>query len=197
MLFETDGEVERRVKKWALALAIFVLALASFADDATVYRASALIQDGLAKNFPAIRSLAPGLSEAEREGLYVDNESSATLPSVANLVVGFGLGSYIQGDRLDGSLQLAAELGSLALVIFGAGFAYNATSFSLANDSLSVRTDSGAEILGGSLLTAGIVGVLVDRVLGVLSPFGYARAYNARLRAALLSSDISRASSPE
>lgn len=54
------------------------------------------------KNENEISSLAANLSSSEKEFLYLENKKSPTLPFCLNLFLGYGIGSFVQGDTTTG-----------------------------------------------------------------------------------------------
>ena len=81
-------------------------------------------------------------------------------PFVLNLLLGLGIGSFVQGDTPGGLLVAGGEVVGIGLVIAGAG---------------NPEGGSGLVIGGAALLTAA-------RIAGLIFPFTYANAANEKLR---------------
>ena len=81
-------------------------------------------------------------------------------PFVLNLLLGLGIGSFVQGDTTGGLLVAGGEVVGIGLVIAGAG-----------NPE------------GGSALAIGGVALLgAARIAGLIFPFTYANSFNENLR---------------
>ena len=86
-------------------------------------------------------------------------------PFVINLLLGAGIGSFVQGDTTGGLIVLGGEVAGVGLIVAGALAARDAYG----------GGSSGLIIVGGAALG-------VARILGLIFPFTYANAANEKLR---------------
>ena len=89
-------------------------------------------------------------------------------PFVINLLLGAGIGSFVQGDTTGGLIVLGGEVVGIGLVIAGV----------TSSDPYS-GSDSGG---GSGLIIVGAAALGVARILGLIFPFTYANAANEKLR---------------
>lgn len=124
-----------------------------------------LIDAGLDENFNLIQEKASSLSSTEKFAILQSKESSPVMPFALNFLLGFGMGSFVQGNQRAGFFQLATELigGVVAVFFFSTG-------------------DGGAAIL--AMLGIGVAAL--GRLVGLISPFNYSKEYNKKLQEALL-----------
>ena len=87
-----------------------------------------------------------------------------------NLLVGFGVGSFIQGDTTGGIVGLSGELGGLILIIIGASATTTVTSYY--GHSSTVADPNNGLIAVGSI----IVGA--TRIFEVIRPFTFANSFS-------------------
>ncbi len=103
------------------AILLFLLLLLSFstifADSSSYSKVSSLLDDGLYGNEELIRAESFSLSYEEKEEIYNSNRKSFVVPMLLNLVPGFGVGSFSQGDKTTGWVSLAGEIVSIATII--------------------------------------------------------------------------------
>jgi hypothetical protein len=148
-----------------LVLCMFTLAAAAAQESSdggkALFQVKMLIDDDLEANLPLIREAALDLSESDRFYLYQSEEKGAALPFAVNLLVGIGIGSYIQGDTVGGTTALVGELGSVVLMYMGAG------------------------TMNEGLLYGGALSFLVFRIYELVRPFNYKSDYNRMLSSAL------------
>ena len=82
-------------------------------------------------------------------------------PFVLNLLLGFGVGSFVQGDTTGGLMLVGAEAIGIGLVLAG---------------GVNFFGERQALVYGGFLLSG------VARLAGIAFPFTYANAFNQKLR---------------
>lgn len=80
---------------------------------------------------------------------------------VVNVVAGMGIGSYIQGDPLGGTVGLVGEIGSLALVLYGSSRADGANEGEISYTNLPV-------------MYLGLGTFVATRIFEMVRPFTYA-----------------------
>lgn len=148
-----------------------------FADDYN--DVNRLIKYGYVKSDPeAIRQLSAGLSQSQKESLYVWNNVSTLEGVLFNSLLGFGSGSFQQKDTLHGIIFLCGDTVCTGLIIWN--FVKNAGE----NINNELWGDGGISD-DYSLALAGLIGGLALRVWQVIRPIGYARKYNSKLAYAL------------
>jgi hypothetical protein len=118
-------------RKFTTTVAVLILAAlgsGAFAEDTSL--TTALIKRDLYKNFDQIQDSAKKLDESQRNSIFSftvkDPASDGLLGAAVNLLVGFGLGSFVIGDKTGGVLGLcldlsvvAADLSLWGLIIYG------------------------------------------------------------------------------
>lgn len=167
------------MKRILLIITIILMACICplFADDYN--DVNRLIKYGYVKSDPeAIRQLSAGLSQSQKESLYVWNNVSTLEGVLFNSLLGFGSGSFQQKDTLHGIIFLCGDTVCTGLIIWN--FVKNAGE--------NFRNEVSGQ--GGisddySLALAGLIGGLALRVWQVIRPIGYARKYNGKLAYAL------------
>lgn len=131
-------------------------------ESSAGHRISVLLHDDPIEHVEEIRREAKGLSEAERLRLYLRHEDEAGVPFALNGLLGFGVGSLVQGDGLGGLVGFVGE---------GAGLLMVLTHF----DS----TESSTVATAGALLWVG------TRIFSLIRPWLHAERHNAALRSGL------------
>lgn len=104
---------------------------------------------------------------------------SKGLPILLNILPGFGVGSYVQGDKVGGTIQLVADIVGYGIFLVGdvmyskASVDYdNAYYLSDENAALSdMETGLGVEVCGDIV----IIGATV---YGIFRPISFANSYN-------------------
>ncbi len=165
------------MKKIIVLLALFALIACSlFADDFT--SCLNLIDKKLnASTVAAVQQYSANLSDSQKYSIFETKKSSGTIPFLVNFVLGCGIGSYIQGDTVGGTIALCGDLGGYALVIGGA----------LSAASSAVVADETGANIGATVAVAGYVTLIASRIFTCIRPFTYASGYNHRLSSALYS----------
>ena len=116
----------------------------------------------------------PVLSQEEGESSdraylqYEIRKSDPWGPFALNLLLGLGIGSFVQGDTTGGLLVAGGEVIGLGLLIAG----YSA--------SLQAIETSGSG--GGGMVIAGAALLGAARIAGLIFPFTYANSFNEKLR---------------
>ena len=163
------------MKRILLIITIVLIACAStlFADD---YKdVNLLIKSGYVKYDPeAIRRLSVGLSQSQKESLYTWNKVSVLEGVLFNSLLGFGSGSFKQGDNLHGIIFLCGDTICTGMII------WNFLKNSGENIHNELYGDGGVSD-DFSLALAGLIGGLALRVWQTIRPIGYAKSYNSKL----------------
>ncbi|AHH11606.1 P13 family porin (plasmid) [Borrelia coriaceae] len=98
--------------------------------------------------------------------LYKVNEKPVLAPFLLNLFIGFGIGSFVQGDVTGGLLVLGSEL--LGVGLISSGFYSSHSSYT--------------SYLGISLVSLGVITLFATRIAELIMPFTYALNYNQKLK---------------
>ncbi|HOT58456.1 MAG TPA: P13 family porin [Spirochaetales bacterium] len=149
------------MKKLLVLIFIVTAGASLFADDNAFFQINMLIDDNLFTNQYAIADLAKDLTGSQKMMIYNQHKNEPVLPFILNLVLGCGIGSYIQGDTGGGTIALCGDLGGILLVSIGYG-SFNAGMF-----------------------TTGTIVLLASRIYEIVQPFVYSNKYNRVLRTAL------------
>jgi hypothetical protein len=123
-----------------------------------------------------LTDLSSDLSSMQRSMIFESNKQSPTVPFVLNFLVGFGIGSYVQGDSTGGTIALVGDLVSIGLFYGGYAQALNAAYYS--------SSYTGTE--GAGMMVVGAIGMLATRVFELIRPFSFASDYNKKLSNALM-----------
>lgn len=165
------------MKKNICAVLVFLLVAGVLGADSDMGEISDLIRADLFQNAGKIEENSGALTDMERFTLYSHFEKDARLPFVMNLVIGFGLGSFVQGDTSGAVIALIGDAIGAALPILGYACLmqdyYGYWDFPYGNE----------------LMFAGYAVAGVTRIFESIRPFSFARRYNATLRKSLRYSD--------
>jgi len=139
-----------------------------------------LIKSGLYRNFEAIKQEAADLDEAERLEIYNRNQLSKWLLFAAPAP--FGIGNFVQGDKLWGGIVLTGEIIGIGLFTIG-----NIMLWGPLLTIIPMFTAQGqrAMEIGTYLIPAGMITAAVFYLSGVIRVFTHLPAYNKKLRTAL------------
>lgn len=169
------------MKKICFLLIILCISVSAvFASD--YYSVSSMIDKNLDKNFYQINQAAMTLSQNEKIMLINEHEKSATLPFVVNLIVGAGIGSYIQGDTVGGTIGLVGEAVGLCAITGGYLMAvYDAL------DTMDTTETYVPDPTGTIVMAAGAAIWAGARIFELIRPFTYTSSYNKKLNSAVYS----------
>jgi|GEM_PF-3465877 len=151
----------------AIIVAVFVFLLSGTfravelhaqSEDAMI-KAAQLIHDGLRRNKDSILIFAKKMTFTQRLALYSVNEKSACGPFALNLLLSFGIGSWVQGNKAAGAVGTIGQLAGLAFILTSEG--------------------------EGALKTAGYVLCGVSYIVNLIVPFMYSGKINSELKTAL------------
>ena len=167
------------MRRLLLAGILIATSVSVFAQDGdTVLRIDMLINDGLYSNYDEITAESLGLTPEQRYQVFLNNEADAILPFVLNLLVGLGVGSFVQGDIGGGLLGVGLDVGGIAAFTFGYLAFANAAIGAYA-DPFNVPTEGlGVMLAGGAIIS-------FSRIYQLIRPFTRAQRYNDDLRHAL------------
>ena len=174
------------MKKTVLLIGLFALCCGILGAQDDAYRKTRiLIEGGLSANLGAISSQAAFLDASQKGRLFdafsmVENQKNL-LGAGINFLVGFGVGSYIIGDVPAGLLGTVLDVGGYVCIYVGY-FNYMLSSMMSGSMGLVWNPDT-LPWLG--LLVGGLAVKLGSTIYQCLSPFSYARGYDAVLAEAL------------
>jgi len=149
------------------------MAANAFTAESELGEVSDLIQENLFRNADKIEAVSGSLTEVERRMLYGQYEKNSQLPFVLNIALGFGLGSFIQGDTAGAVIALAGDTLGLALPLLGYAC--------LMQNYYGYWSFTG----GYELMYAGYAVLGITRVFESIRPFVFAKRYNTTLRRSL------------
>ncbi|MCL1956789.1 MAG: P13 family porin [Fibromonadales bacterium] len=182
------------MKKIISLIACFSIAV--LAQDAQL-QVQKLIKDGVKENKEEIQKMSLSLTSAERETLYRKNRLKGAAGWAAlDFSVGFGVGSYIQGDKVFGVTQSIMDgVGWTLMIISFMGMtsidAYDYDDDGYSRNRHRYNTDV---VLFTYLSSLAIIGS--SRVMSWIFPFSYQRKYNKALNEALNSNNLSYSIDP-
>jgi hypothetical protein len=163
------------MKKPMILFCVLLLSLSFvFASDSPVASISLLIDSDLSSNYDTISMESENLSDYEKMSLYSMHENSPTVPFVVNLLVGAGIGSFIQGDTKGGFTALITDVVGIGLYVTGFASAYSAAT-----------VDGEVSDSGAALMALGSAALLGARIYECIRPFSYSKQYNKQLHSAL------------
>ncbi|MDR2808501.1 MAG: P13 family porin, partial [Spirochaetaceae bacterium] len=115
------------MRKFILVTALCTVAFVCFADDQSdrkqaqqaFIRVTNWLDSGLEKNFLIIQNESLLLTPEQRINLFEAYEKGAGGPFALNFFLGFGIGSFVQGDPVGGWVTLLGEAAGIAAVFYG------------------------------------------------------------------------------
>ena len=110
-----------------------------------------------------------GLSPEQRQQLISKHEKSGVGPFFLNMLLGFGIGSFVQGDKKSGGFQLGFDIGGIVLMIGGA----------------AVSGATGEPEAGIPMMVCGAGFCIGAGITGLITPWVYAANHNEGLEASL------------
>lgn len=132
-----------------------------------------LLDDGIMKhdNAKKVHELSEFLTPEQRIYCYEENERSGVGPFFLNMLLGFGIGSFVQGDKGFGHMQLWGDICGYALMIPGLCMMFKGNEDTLMGGAVLTTIDSAA---------VGIVGTI-----NLIRPWFYANKQNRTLKRAM------------
>ncbi|AJA89888.1 membrane protein [Borreliella chilensis] len=126
------------------------------------------------------------LSPAEKLLTYESGKKDSLVPFLLNLFLGFGIGSFAQGDILGGIFILGFDAVGIGLILTGAYLEIKAfdNSFKKAFDD-SVKKNAFKWTWGKGMMLAGVVTMALTRFTEIILPFTFANSYNKKLKSSL------------
>ena len=162
--------------KRKLVLIVIILLFSVSALSADAYKdVSRMINNGYVRSDPErIRTLATELSQEQKKSLYIWNKVSIPEGVLFNSLLGFGSGSFKQGDTGHGIIFLCGDTICTGLIIFDI-LRVSGENFNAAVSGDGKATDELPFAL------AGLLGALALRIWQTIRPIQYAKNYNQKL----------------
>jgi hypothetical protein len=154
-----------------------------FTDENNFIEIHGLLINGLNKNYALINEKASFLNQSEKLFLLGIHEKNIGIPFAINLLAGFGVGSYVQGDTIGGTIQLSGQILGLAAMITIANMTdiFTVDDIAPGNDPYTRETKN----INYAIFTTGLILFCGSRIYGYISPFIYGNIYNNKLKKAL------------
>jgi hypothetical protein len=183
------------MKKIICLIACFSIAV--LAQD-TQYQIQKLIKDGLIKNKEEIQKESLSLTPAEREALYKRNKQKAAAGWAAlDFGIGFGIGSYIQGDIVFGVTQSIMDGVGYTLMMISFIEMMKAVNYDYYDDDgfYHSRREYNSDVLIITYLSSLVI-LGSSRIMSWIFPFSYQKRYNRALEEALNTKNFSYSIDP-
>lgn len=144
----------------SMTQAQMILRSSNYLDDSSLLRLSQLSAD---------------LSDTEKMMLINSYEKSPWGPFALNFFLGFGIGSFVQGNTTAGLIQLAGDSVGILLYI------------SVVSDAFSTSPDTFYDDFDSAMTKTAIAGLVLvaSRIYGLVTPFTTAKSYNDKLSSAI------------
>lgn len=148
-----------------------------------------------------VYELSENLNEGQRGWLYDENEKNAVGPFLLNLFLGYGIGSFVQGDSKGGLTQLLMSLGGDVLFWTGCGIGMGSTHeetrwmvfpgyySNYYMPYTETVTNNAQSTAGAIIMLSGLCLDLASSIIGYIRPWGYANDYNKELKHSLRIND--------
>ncbi len=197
-MFENE---EKTMKKVLLCLGVclccvvgvFSEEISSEKSKESFFSITTLLDEGLKKNKVEIMNESMFLTDFDRYSLYESHKNSAIGPFFLNLCLGFGIGSFVQGDNLGGGITLALDIVGSGFVTYGIIqmvpflFSLPLSPFLVqdetSNESFSNLAENSS--FGSIMLAVGGGVIAISRIVQVILPWTYASNFNKNLEEAL------------
>ena len=186
------------MKKFILVLAIAfaaingtVFAQGTEASSDEYYLVKNLITTDLFENSSVIKEKSASLSTAQKVSLYDDTKKMPWLAFGLNTAVGFGIGSFVNGDKVGGKNQLVGEILGISFIGLGYGLevaAYVNIAKNVASGESYTGTDATSEILmatGVGSIVGGAIALTAYHIYGIVRAFTFTANYNEELQKSL------------
>ena len=135
------------------------------------------------------------LSKAEKVNLYDDKKKNPWLAFGLNLAVGFGIGSFVNGDKKGGTTQLVGQILGCAFTGVGYGLFIASTGiFNIPTDGgYYSEPNYGLFAAGVGTIIGGVIVIGAYQIYGIVRAFTFTNSYNDTLKHSLglTSTDIS------
>lgn len=121
---------------------------------------------------------AKGKSKLVRKEIFEANKKHLDLPLSLNILLGFGIGSYADGDPSGGLICTIGDVIGIGLTI--------AAYFISGKNFISIFNFENADSVISLVMTlAGGIALIASRVMGIIRPIALARAHSKELKKAI------------
>jgi len=158
------------MKRFVVFLFLLLMSASLFAQSEAAGSVAGMIKNGLFDNQDRIRQAAAALSPTEKMMLYDSYKKDQWMPFLLNLLVGAGVGSFVEGDTKGGAIALGGDLIGIGSLVLGM------STYSNAIYSDPYTSD------GLGLMTFGYVALFATRIFEVVRPFTWTARYNSTLK---------------
>ena len=166
-----------------IAVCLVPVLIADEKSDDSYFRIDRLLDDELDDNFFRIRNMADDLDFDQKEDLYDEYEKSVAGPLLLNLVVPFGIGSFVQGD-VGGGITLAV-LDAVTIGTIAYGLVFLTIDYSYDDYGYDNSYTDPSSYIGLGFLLIGATTEIIGVILKIARPIRHAREHNKDLRNAL------------
>jgi len=176
-----------------------------YGNPEQVAKVQQLIRDGVKKNKEEIQQNSIYLTPAEKTTLYDRNKKKGAAAWAAlDFFVGFGIGSYIQGDITYGIAQSIMDAVGYSLYVVGFvnlldSYVESTCEYGYYNGSWDYNCHEesyGDEDSARTMIVSGLIVIGASRIMSWIFPFSYQKGYNRTLNSALNSNSISYSIDP-
>jgi hypothetical protein len=166
-----------RMKKTLFIVLLSMFSIEVFSEELnlpSLFNSTPLVLDGLDKNIGLLKSEITPLSDEQRFMLYQIHKKNPWEGLALNLLVGFGSGSFYQGDSTGGVWLLGGDI--LGVLLTSIGISVNVDT---ARSEWSSNSMNGSQ--GTPAIVTGIVLLSAVRIAGTVLPFIHSKNYNRKL----------------
>lgn len=176
------------MKKKLCVLFVLLLACSVFCEqqnESVKPQVNYLIKGGLLKNVDAISTLSNEMSISEKYEILNTYQRSPVKPILINLAAGFGIGSYIDGDKKGGTIGLIGDIVSTICWITAiTDYTFNIASYGIDGYYLNNKDEKIYEEPTMKCAFA-VIATLGSRVYQCIRANSYVKKYNQTLTEAL------------
>lgn len=168
------------MKRLLISLFLITCIGSLFADNNdsldNYFQAEMLLEDDLFENFQEIQFHSQKISGTHKSRLFNQYKKDPLLPIAINLFTPFGIGSFIQGDKKGGFVQLGLDASAYGMIWGG---------YTMFIYGLSYSNDFPFPEVGAVVFVSGILTAATSAVYKIVRPIRYSENYNHTLRNAL------------
>ncbi len=147
-----------------------------------------MIRHDLDQNYQSVQNELRKYSAQEKLDLYQELELSPGGPVFLNIIPGFGLGSFVRGDKQGGWIQFAGNAMGLSLAFGGIAL--------FGNNSTDPNTWDARANLAYNMALMGALLNFTAQIYGIVRAVRYTRASNKKLKKLLTDESLSFEFSP-
>ena len=133
----------------SICLLLFLITISLFADrdDDIAGKINLLLEEDLEENYDEINTLSEDIKYGTAYRIYVLNQKDIYLPLVLNSIAGFGIGSFVQGDKRGAITILLGDLFFAGVFIISYHYMesmiYSPMTPAMALDTMFLKMQSG------------------------------------------------------